>query len=63
LEPETSTTLAGSEVWKIKNEKFISYIKCDDVRVPIAPERIRMLLGFSSVEEVGSQEGCWMVYL
>jgi hypothetical protein len=34
----------GSEVWKKENGKFISFIGCHDVRVPIAPERIRILL-------------------
>jgi hypothetical protein len=28
----------GSELWKKDNGKSISYIKCDDVGVPIAPE-------------------------
>ncbi len=53
----------GSEVWKKEHGKKISYIKCHDVRVPIAPERISMLLGLSSIEELCSQVGCWMLYL
>jgi hypothetical protein len=53
----------GSEVWKKENGKFISYIECHNVRVPIAPERACMLLGVSSIEELCSQEGCWIVYI
>jgi hypothetical protein len=53
----------GSEVWKKENGKFISFIECHNVRVPIVPERILMLLCASSIKEVCSQEGWWMVYV